>query len=203
MLYAAISASSTFNLFSAPIDGSTPPVQLSSLKSLDMRDNWEVMPGQAEFQVGATDALTTADHVWLARWILKRTAEPKVEVSFDPKPAPGDWNGAGMHTNFSTGAMRAPGGMAAIIEACNLIGERRQEHLDEYGHGYEVRLTGHHETCSWREFKYGVADRTSSIRIPRHVADQGHGYLEDRRPNANADPYRVAARILKTVAKLG
>jgi glutamine synthetase len=165
--------------------------------------NWEVMPGQAEFQVGATDALTTADHVWLARWILKRTAEPKVEVSFDPKPAPGDWNGAGMHTNFSTKAMRAPGGMAAIIEACNLIGERRQEHLDEYGHGYEVRLTGHHETCSWREFKYGVADRTSSIRIPRHVADQGHGYLEDRRPNANADPYRVATRLLKTVAKLG
>ena len=41
-------------------------------------------------------------------------------------------------------------------------------------------------------FSYGVSDRGASIRIPWQVEVDKKGYLEDRRPNANADPYVIA-----------
>lgn len=167
--------------------------------------NAEVMPGQWEFQCGGPniDPLTASDHLWLARWLLYRVGEDHgISATLDPKPVPGDWNGAGMHTNFSTAAMRSPGGQAVIEEACIALGKKHTKHLEMYGANNESRLTGAHETCSFREFRYGIADRTASIRIPRLVADEGLGYLEDRRPAANADPYEVCTALLRTTLGL-
>ena len=98
--------------------------------------------------------------------------------------------------------MRDNDGIKAIHSACEKIGNKINEHLAVYGDDYESRLTGAHETCSYKEFRYGAADRTASIRIPRNVAIEQRGYLEDRRPNANADPYQIASRMLKTVCDI-
>jgi len=164
--------------------------------------NAEVMPGQWEFQIGPCRGIEMGDHLTMARYIMLRVTEKLgVQVTFHPKPREGDWNGAGCHTNFSVTPMREDGGLAVINKVCEAFGKVPKDHIAEYGEDNDKRLTGQHETCSINEFKYGVANRGCSIRIPRETEAAGKGYMEDRRPAANCDPYRVTAIMMKTTGE--
>jgi glutamine synthetase len=140
----------------------------------------------------------------MARYLMMRLCEKyEVDVVWHCKPIKGDWNGSGMHTNFSTKHIREVGGKDYLEALMKAFEKYIPEHIAVYGPDNHMRLTGKHETASIHEFSYGIADRGASIRVPHSFANNGYkGYLEDRRPNSQGDPYQIASQILKTVASV-
>jgi glutamine synthetase len=165
--------------------------------------NAEVAKGQWEFQIFGKGSKTAADQMWMARYLMMRNCEKYgVDIEWHCKPlGDTDWNGSGMHSNFSTEYMRTVGGKEYFEALMAAFENNIEAHIAVYGPDNDKRLTGKHETAPWNKFSYGVADRGASIRVPHSFVNNGYkGYLEDRRPNSQGDPYAIASQILKTIA---
>lgn len=166
--------------------------------------NAEVAKGQWEFQIFGKGSKRAADEIWVARFLLLRLAEEYgVDIEWHCKPLTGDWNGSGMHANFSTQYMRETGGKDYFLKLMDKFEEYCEEHIAVYGPDNDKRLTGLHETQSIDKFSWGIADRGASVRVPHSfVKNDYKGYLEDRRPNSQGDPYEIASRILQTIGEV-
>src|ERR1700722_1337554 len=129
--------------------------------------NAEVAKGQWEFQIFAKGSKKAADDVWMARYLLLRLCEKyEVDMQLHCKPIKGDWNGSGMHCNFSTKYLREGGGKDYFEALMKAFEGNIAAHIAVYGPDNHLRLTGLHETQAIDKFSYGLSDRGASVRMP-------------------------------------
>ena len=163
--------------------------------------NAEVALGQWEYQVFSKGTLQAGDDLWMSRYLLMKLAE-MYEYTIDLHPKPlvyGDWNGSGLHCNLSNKKMREEGGQEYFDSIFRAFDVRQSEHINVYGSDNHLRLTGKHETQSIDKFSWGISDRGASIRVPLSTSKEWKGYIEDRRPASNADPYQIVKAIETTM----
>jgi glutamine synthetase len=162
--------------------------------------NAEVALGQWEYQIFRKGKLYAADELWMSRYFLFLIAEKYgYDIELHPKPLSIGWNGSGLHTNFSDKRMREDGVKNYYDSIFKTFDSRASIHIENYGSENDKRLTGQYETQSINKFTWGVSDRGASIRLPKTLPDTWKGYLEDRRPAANANPYKVIHVIYESL----
>jgi len=162
--------------------------------------NLEVAPGQLEYQVDSY-GVDCADDLFMSRYIAQRTAQGMgCFIDMSARVVDGDFNGSGCHTNFSVKSMMQEGGWEFIEKTVLARLEANAfRHIERYGAGNCARLSGKHETASWKKFSYGIGSRKSSVRIPTLTYVNKRGYLEDRRPSSVMNPYNVTGLIIQTI----
>lgn len=139
--------------------------------------------GEWEFHLHPSEGLDAADQLWIARYILEKTAEKyHTQIIYDAHPD------AKCYVSFSTQSMREEGGLNVIMSTIEKLKIKHREHLKYYGC----------DTSKFDEFNCAIGNRKASIRVPTNTYKNKRGCLEDRRPPANMNPYLVMTKLLES-----